>query len=488
MSDEAIEDIFADFDDVDVEEETVDDTRRPQVLPPPSHPLPCAKAFIEPYRKAGLLTLRNWHDGWWAWRTTHWAEIREAHVRSLLYGFTEFARYQDEKRPTTSSLKPWAPNRKKIGDLVEALASVCYTPDETDQPSWFSGQGPTGSIVSVANGLLDVDRRVLLSHTPDYFNQTSVPFDYDKDAPRPDKWLAFLDQLLPGDTAAIDALGEWFGYVISGRTDLHKIMLMVGPTRGGKGIIARILAALIGRKNTCGPTLNSFSGEFGLQTLIGKPLALISDARFARRDASIVIERLLSISGEDILSINRKNRDYWTGKLPTRIHILSNELPQLGDASGAIVGRVILLQLTESWLGKEDHELEQRLQAELPGILNFALDGLQRLTTVNGNRFTRVASADESISTMEELASPVRTFVRQRCQVAGKLSINKDLLFETYRLWAEKNGVPKKDYAVFARDLRSAFPMVKASRPTDPETGQRTHLFVGINLRAEDDR
>ena len=46
---------------------------------------------------------------------------------------------------------------------------------------------------------------------------------------------------------AIDVLGEWFGYVISGRLDLHKILLMVGPTRGGKGAIARVLTALIGR-------------------------------------------------------------------------------------------------------------------------------------------------------------------------------------------------------------------------------------------------
>jgi hypothetical protein len=47
--------------------------------------------------------------------------------------------------------------------------------------------------------------------------------------------------------AAADVLGEWFGYVISGRTDLHKIFLNVGPTRGGKGVIARIETALIGK-------------------------------------------------------------------------------------------------------------------------------------------------------------------------------------------------------------------------------------------------
>jgi len=492
-SNENIEDIFVEFEDVDVEEETLDDGRRPKILPPPTHPMPCAKAFIEPHRKNGLLTLRNWRGGWWAWRTTHWAEVREAHVRSILYGFTEFARYEDEN-DKRGDLKPWAPNRKKIGDLLEALASVCYTPDEVDQPSWFSAQGPTGSIVSVTNGLLDVERRILVPHTPDYFNQTSVPFDYDKNAPVPGKWFAFLDALWRDDTAAIDCLGEWFGYVISGRTDLHKIMLMVGATRGGKGIIARTLAKLIGGKNTAGPTLNSFSGEFGLQTLIGKPLAIVSDARFSKRDASIVIERLLSISGEDILSINRKNREYWTGKLPTRLHILSNELPQLGDASGAIVGRVILLKLKRSWLGREDHQLEQSLEPDLPGILNWALDGLQRLTTVNKNRFTRVPSADEAITTMEDLASPVRAFVRQRCRVStdeekvGDLSVSRDLLFNVFTQWALENNYPKKDRGLFGKELLAAFPMVSSTRPTDPASGERPRIYVGIGLRPEDER
>src|SRR4029077_9201288 len=174
---------------------------------------------------------------------------------------------------------------------------------------------------------------------------------------------------------------------------LQKIFLNVGPTRGGKGVIARVLTALIGRPNIAGPTLNSLGGEFGLAPLIGKPLAVISDARFAGRDSNSVIERLLSISGEDALTVNRKYKDQWTGKLPCRLHIISNELPKLGDASQAIIGRILLLLTTRSWLGKEDHDLEPALQAEMTGVLNWSLDGLARLTN-NGGRFTRIPSAD----------------------------------------------------------------------------------------------
>jgi putative DNA primase/helicase len=277
------------------------------------------------------------------WRQSHWFEIDDCEVRSMLYRFTEHARYQSDEGP-----KKWSPTRRKIGDMLEALGAILILGKEFDQPSWLD-QRSTGTIVATANGLLDIERRELLPQTPQYFNQTFVPFDYDPNAPEPTQWLGFLGELWPDEPAAIDVLGEFFGYIISGRLDLHKILLMVGPTRGGKGAIARVLSALVGRQNVCGPTLTSLGTDFGLAPLIGKPLAVISDARFSGKNSNVVVERLLSISGEDTLTVNRKYREQWNGKLPSRLHVISNELPKLGDASTAIVGRFVLLLLSRSW-------------------------------------------------------------------------------------------------------------------------------------------
>jgi putative DNA primase/helicase len=166
---------------------------------------------------------------------------------------------------------------------------------------------------------------------------------------------------------------------LSGRTDLHKIMLLIGPTRSGKGTIARILTALIGAANPAGPTLASLGTNFGLSPLLGKPLAVVSDARLGSGNEHQVVERLLSISGEDMLTVDRKYREPWTGKLPTRFLVLSNELPRFGDASGAIPNRFIVLVMTESVLGKQNIHLTAELMTELPGILGSSLDGLDRL-------------------------------------------------------------------------------------------------------------
>jgi putative DNA primase/helicase len=452
------------------------------ILPSPARPMEVAREFVDSaFTHAEGRTLCHWRGGWWKWRGSYWEETDERALRALLYVFTEHAVYLHDKE----NEQAWAPNRKRISDLADALSAICILPTSLDQPCWLDGRD-SGPIVATANGLLDVERQRLTAHSPLFFNQTAVQFNYDPDAPAPARWLEFLGELWPQEPQAIDALGEWFGYVISGRMDLHKILLMVGPTRGGKGVIARIETALIGKQNVAGPTLNSLSGEFGLAPLIGKPLAIISDARFVGKHGGIVVERLLSISGEDALTINRKYRDQWTGKLPCRLHIASNELPRLGDASAAIVGRLVVLILLRSWLGRENYDLETTLRQELAGILNWALDGLRRLTLQNNNVFTRAPSADEAIVQMRDLASPVGAFVREKCKLDAEKEVDVDVLYATYKSWADDNGYPKITKQTLGRDLRAAVPSIRIERPRRHD-GIRVRRYVGIRLKTPDD-
>ena len=58
----------------------------------------------------------------------------------------------------------------------------------------------------------------------------------------------------------------------------------------------------------------------------------------------MVVERLLSVSGEDSLTIDRKYREPWTGRLPTRFVVMTNELPRLSDSSGALASRFIVFR------------------------------------------------------------------------------------------------------------------------------------------------
>jgi putative DNA primase/helicase len=469
--------------DPDEEEEDADRL----ILDPPSQPMPVARDFLKEYyaspdsvRDDPLPLIRAWRCGWWTWEGPKWVEVEDRRVRGRAYEFTEHAMWWKKVPNGKSTLEPWAPTTRKISDLLDALKAITFLHRDVDQPEWIEPVAMPGAreLVSVGNGLLHIHTRDLFPHNPRYFNVTAVPFDYDPDAPEPTQWLAFLKELWPEDDDAIAALQEYFGYVLSGRTDQHKILLLVGPLRGGKGTIARILKALIGDGNCAGPTLASLGTNFGMSPLIGKPLAIVSDARLSGPNTHQVVERLLSISGEDMLTIDIKYQQPWTGTLPTRFVIISNELPSFGDSSGAIASRFIALQLTQSWLGREDTYLTGKLREELPGILSWALDGLDRLN--KQGQFTEPDSSFEVMTALSDLVSPVSAFVRDRCAV-GPYAIPVRDLFEAWRGWAEDNGHQAGSAQSFGKDLRAAQSHVKVSRPR--ESDERHREYLGITLK-----
>lgn len=429
----------------------------------------------------GRLLCRRWRGSWMHWTGTCWREFEDLLMRKRLYEQLEHATYvAGLDKDGLPEVRPWAPTRTKLGNLLDALFAVTLLPTEVDAPSWIDREKAAADrspIVACENGLLRIRDRALLPHTPGFFNIVSVPFEYDRQAVAPN-WDSFLHELWPDDPASIAALQEWFGYVLSGRTDQQKIMLLKGPTRSGKGTIARVMKEMVGEENIAGPPLSALGTNFGLASLIGKPLAVIADARLSGNDSGVV-ERLLTISGEDTIDIDRKFRDIWTGKLPTRLMVLTNELPSFGDSSGVIARRFIVLNLTLSWLGREDTGLDAKLAAEMPGILNWALEGLARLERTG--RITQPESSQDAVMIMQDTASPTSAFVRERCTTGPACEVQVDALWNVWREWAEDNGVRAGTKQIFGRNLQSVVPQLTTTRPRDG--GIRVRTYTGITLR-----
>ena len=157
------------------------------ILPPPSEPMAVARIIVEgSCRKDGELILRYWRGSWWRWATTHWTEADDKIIRSVIYQFTEHAVFV-----SGDDVKPWAPTRRKVIDLLDALVAITVLHGEIDQPCWLD-DCKIDAVVSVRNGLLDINQGRLLPHNPLFFNQTSVPFDYDEHALQPKRWLQFF--------------------------------------------------------------------------------------------------------------------------------------------------------------------------------------------------------------------------------------------------------------------------------------------------------
>ncbi len=207
---------------------------------------------------------------------------------------------------------------------------------------------------------------------------------------------------------------------------------------------------------------------------------MVSDARLAGRDVHQVVERLLSVSGEDLLTVDRKYREPWTGKLPSRFLILSNELPRFGDASGAIANRFVVLTMTESFLGRENTSLtdaaDQRAQpASFPGR-SRAWTGIARR-----GKFTEPKSSLDAILALQDLVSPVAAFRRDRCEVGVGFEVNVKDLFGAWKDWAENNGHKPGSVQSFGRDIRAVIPTLRQGQRRDGDERERYYLGVRLN-------
>ena len=449
----------------------------------PADPLPSARALVVRYYTADLMRTLHHHGGlFYAWSGSHYPEDDPAAIRAKVYAFLENAKRWDTKKDMAV---PFQPTAAKVANVLDALRAVANLPRDITAPAWLGVDQdlhpPAHELIACDNGLLHLPTLELRPTTPAFYSHNALDYPFDPDALDPEAWLDFLADLWPDDPESIETLQEIFGYLLTADTRLQKLFLIVGPLRAGKGVIARVLTRMLGQANVCAPTLAGLSSNFGLAPLIDKQLAVIADARLGHRaDQHAIAERLLSISGEDNLTLDRKFLPAWTGKLPTRFMLLTNELPRLTDASGALARRFIVLRLTKSFFGREDMDLTERLLCELPAILNWSIEGWHRLQ--ERGHFTQPASASDAIREIEDLASPVGAFVRDRCNVAPGLDVPTKDLFDAWKSWCEEQGRDRPgNIQTFGRDLRAVIPGLQVARPRADETS-RERRYQGIEL------
>jgi putative DNA primase/helicase len=359
-----------------------------------------------------------------------------------------------------------------------------------ESPAWlrknppfpFSDVLPTSNALVHLPSFIEGKAGAIQPPTPDFFCSYALDYGFDPDATHPDAWMDFLLSVWPNDGESILFLQEWMGYLLTADTRQQKIAVLIGPRRTGKGTIARTITRMIGACNVATPTLAGLSKQFGAACLIGKPVAIIGDARQSKwADWALALETILGVSGEDTITLHRKHKTDWTGRLPTRLMILSNELPRFPDASGAFASRLIVLRFTTSFEGREDRNLEAKLRAEAPGILLWAIDGWKRLRNRGG--FIQPPSGDGLLTQIRELCSPVGEFIEDRCNVDQTWTIPRDELFQAWKDWCLSRNRDPGTTESFGRQLYAAVPTLESTRPRDT-TGLRYRAYKGIGLKS----
>ncbi len=135
--------------------------------------------------------------------------------------------------------------------------------------------------------------------------------------------------------------------------------------------------------------------------------------------------------------------------------------------------------LTESFFGREDPGLTNKLLREMPGILNWAIIGWRR--HIERGHFVQPVSSVEAMRELEDLGSPIGAFIRDMCVVVPGEEVECSDLFETWKRWCKDHGRDHPGTSQsFGRDLRAAVPGLKIGQPrTD---AGRVRKYQGISL------
>jgi putative DNA primase/helicase len=398
-------------------------------------------------------------------------------------------------RPTKQGTEPFDTDRRKVGDIIDALRGDHHLSSDIVPPAWLGDAPadlPAGEIIACRNTAVHMASRTEIPHTPDLFAINPLDFDFDRQAQCP-AWLAFLTQVLP-DQQTIEQLRQTMGYLLTGDTSRQKAFLLIGPPRGGKGTIGRIIEALVGPRNTVSPGIASLGATFGLEPLVGKRLALFSDVRLGRRtEQGPIVEFLLRVTGQDTITIARKFLPAVTAHWPLRVLMLANELPPFFDPAGALISRFQIYQCPNSFLGQEDLDLSDKLKAELPGILNWSLDGLDALNATR--HFVQPATAAQSLRHWQDAARPLNAFLREECivrrpQANDDMQIERSTLFAAWAIWKENNkmGGPANRIE-FGRQLhREARGITETRGAARLIDGLRPLLYQGVRLKTDAER
>lgn len=441
------------------------------------------------FRKEMRPNLISQQEEWLDWNGRCYVAVEDATIRSEIAEWCDSAVEQYADESGNLRVRKFNPKPTDVSAITDSLSKLVHRPaNGFTAPCWLdkkTGRPDPFDIIVCENGLLDMRSRKLHKHTPEFFTRTAIPVEYDREAPAPTLWLKCLDEWFMQRQPLADLLQELFSYSLSADTSHHAVAFLWGVPRAGKSTAVRVLTDLAGHDNVHAPSIMELSGRFGLEGCIAKSLITVTDMDVdSKTELGNAAVNINKISGEDRISIERKGITPWSGNLPGRIWMVGNNLPDFGSHAAAVITRLVILPFEQSFLGHEDRDLTNargtgKLQCELPGILNWALDGLARLR--ERGRFPDCPESEAAKTRMLYASEPIKGFVEEKCERGDGVHIDKDALYSRYRAYCRTIGERPMAANKFAERLMYLYPGIGASKRSASD-GSRPPIFDGIRL------
>jgi len=368
----------------------------------------------------------------------------EPHIRNLLF----------------ENLGPHHSKRTESEVIAKVRAQGYQLQSEFDGEKW---------LLNVDNGVLDVRERTLHDHDPEYLYRSKTPCEYDPDATAP-TFEKFIQQVTPSEQDA-KKLQEFVGYtLLHSQLPFHKAMFIVGPQASGKSTFLDLIRDLLGDEAVCSVTPQELITErFAAVDLHGTMANIRND----------IDDEMLRNTGKfkevvsgDPIKVEEKNQPTFTIE-PTAKHLYAaNQLPDAAVDDDAFYRRILLVAFPTTIPRRDrDPRLDEKLRDELPGVLNWALDGLDRLLEQSG--FTGDRHPEDTRATWESWGSSLGKFKDAAIERTADGAVPKQKLYNAYLRFCRDRGIPAiSGQQKFTSEFTS-----------DPDIGQDRQSVNGVQER-----
>lgn len=346
-------------------------------------------------------------------------------------------------------------------------------------------------LLNVSNGTIDlkllqseVNEAILSKHDRDNYitNYIDIPFNPNAKCPT---WEKFLEDVFMGNKRVIKYIQRVIGYSLTGSNKEEALFIFFGPKgRNGKSTLVKVILRLLtSYAATTDPSAFMKNGNTARHTfaeLVGTRFLSTSEVE---RGEELAVQLIKQVTGRDPVEAERKYENPFT-YLPTfKIFMLTNNLPSIYERRKAIWERIHLIEFNRYF---EDHErdkdLDSKLEAEMEGILRWALEGCMEWQRQGLNPPSEVR---ESVKKYEKGQDIIGQYIEESCHVDPSNEdcwVAPDRLYQHYRTWCNLGGYKPLNANNFGIEIKDRFPH-KSKRVNFNGKDQPKKVYIGIQLK-----
>lgn len=415
---------------------------------------------------------------WLIWDNKRWVEDSKKHIETIT-AKTLRTIYKDADESSSEDvakkLNEWAQKCERrsvrINSILDARPMVSVTNDELDKHPF---------LFNVRNGVIDLKTGKLINHDRDYLFTKIADIDYDKDAKCPN-WNNFLESIFQDDQGNVDHelirfMQKAIGYTLTGDISEQQMFFLFGTGRNGKSTFINTIQRILGAygKQTNSDTFIRKKNDSG----INNDIARLDKARFVSavesEEGQQLSESLVKqITGGERMMARFMRQEFFEFTPEFKVFFTTNHPPVIRGADEGIWRRICQIPFKVTIpKDKIDRRLPQKLEAEMPGILAWAVEGCLLWQREGLEQPQSIKKATQEYREDMDILGP---FIAEKCVVDPSAKVEAKEMYADYKEYCIGNGEFELKNRAFYRMLESRG--FKKARGTDNK-----NFFYGIGL------